>query len=416
MTPLPDDTLHLTSADFDAYLPERATSNAHTEPRLALKLRMLAWARGVVARLAELGVPVEITASDEHPSLRNGRRVDSQRVYFCRDTAARWEIDRRLDKARSLAGPLGDPAPHQRHAFLQLRVDATKVEVSAEIHADAWVDAKNLRARLADPAQTLELTSALEALPEQFTIGFVGPGAEAARTPAARATSDSLRELVAQAGALGKGLWLGWSIPRDVAVAHSELLDEQLEDALAALGTIQKLVAWAADNDLLDLGRDRGSKPEMEPDDEGATHEARRARRERDPAAARALSRELANDASASVEPHDATPIAREAEEPARPPRRPEPVRAVPRLLSRKPMVTEVDPNAPIEKGTRVQVLSGPFRGKIGVVQDLEPGGIARVMLGLLATHVDTKDLIAAAEGKDRPALASSHRKPIGAR
>jgi ribosomal protein L24 len=69
-----------------------------------------------------------------------------------------------------------------------------------------------------------------------------------------------------------------------------------------------------------------------------------------------------------------------------------------------------------IEKGTRVQVLTGPFRGKLGVVQEIEPGGVARVMLGLLATHVDTKDLIAAAEGKDRPALASSHRKPIGAR
>jgi hypothetical protein len=412
MSSLPDDTLHLTSADFDAYLPERATSNAYTEPRLALKQRMLGWARGVVGRLAELGVPVEVAASDEHPSLRNGRRVDSQRVFFCRDTAARWEIERRLDKARLLAGPLGDPAPHQRHAFLQLRVDSQKVEVSAEIHPDAWVDLKNLRARLADPALTLELTSALEALPEQFTIGLAGT--DAGRAPAARATSDSLRELLALAGAEGRGLWLGWTVPRDVAVAHSELLDEQLQDALAALGTIQKLVAWAADNDLFDLGRDRGSRPDPEPEleHETAPHEAaaRRPRRERDAGAARELARDSESTPTTEEPPPD---VATEAPKLAR---HPQEVRAVPRLLSRKPLVTEVDPNVVIEKGTRVQVLAGPFRGKIGVVQEIEPGGVARVMLGLLATHVDTKDLIAAAEGKDRPALASSHRKPIGAR
>jgi hypothetical protein len=408
MTSLPDDTLHLTSADLDAYLPDRATSNAYTEPRLALKQRMLGWARGVVARLAELGVPVEVAASDEHPSLRNGRRVDSQRVFFCRDTAARWEIERRLDKARLLAGPLGDPAPHQRHAFLQLRVDSQKVEVSAEIHPDAWVDLKNLRARLMDPALTLELVSALEALPEQFTIGLAGT--ESGRAPASRATSDSLRELLALAGAEGKGLWLGWTVPRDVAVAHSELLDEQLQDALAALGTIQKLVAWAADNDLFDLGRDRGSRPDPEPERETATHAAaaRRPRRERESGETREISRES--------EPTTEEPPPVAVTEPPRPARHPHEARAVPRILSRKPLVTEVDPNVVVEKGTRVQVLAGPFRGKIGIVQELEPGGVARVMLGLLATHVDTKDLIAAAEGKDRPALASSHRKPSGTR
>jgi ribosomal protein L24 len=63
-----------------------------------------------------------------------------------------------------------------------------------------------------------------------------------------------------------------------------------------------------------------------------------------------------------------------------------------------------------------VQVLSGPFRGKVGVVQELDGRGAARVILGLLATRVDVKELIAAAEGKDRPALASSHRKPMGVR
>src|SRR5215472_14783479 len=108
--------LRLQDADFDAYLPERAASNAFTRPRLELKQRMLAWARSVVQRLSELGINVEVTGSDEHPSLRNGRRVDDQRVFFWRDAAARAELERLLDRKRSLASRLGDPSPHKSHA------------------------------------------------------------------------------------------------------------------------------------------------------------------------------------------------------------------------------------------------------------------------------------------------------------
>jgi transcription antitermination factor NusG len=102
--------------------------------------------------------------------------------------------------------------------------------------------------------------------------------------------------------------------------------------------------------------------------------------------------------------------------EPPSPAARHEPQRPLPRVLTRRPLVTEVNPTAPIEKGIRVQVLSGPFRGKVGVVQELDGKGAARVMLGLLATRVDVKELIAAAEGKERPQLGSSHRKPMGMR
>jgi len=401
------DTLRLTSADFDAYLPERATSNAYTEPRLALKERMLAWAKGVVTRLAEIGIPVEVTASDEEPSLRNGQRVDSQCVFFWRDAEARGEIERLVDEKRSLAATLGDPTPHQRHTFLELRIDAGKVEVSVELHADAWVDTRNLRALLGDPARTLELTSALEALPIQFTIGLA---TASERTPAAEATSDLVRDLASRAEQESKALWIGWTIPRDVAVTHSELLDEQLEDAIVALGPIQKLIAWAPDNDWIDLGNEPAAKDARERPSEGPRDRtATLARRERVEQDERERALELAREASDEPAKPESTHV-------TPPPARVAVIRTVPRMMIRKPLVTEVDPSAPIEKGTRVQVLAGPFRGKVGVVQEIDGKGAARVILGLLATRVEAKDLIAAAEGKDRPALASSHRKPMGVR
>ncbi|MGH7298149.1 MAG: KOW motif-containing protein, partial [Polyangiaceae bacterium] len=75
-----------------------------------------------------------------------------------------------------------------------------------------------------------------------------------------------------------------------------------------------------------------------------------------------------------------------------------------------------VDPSAPVDKGVRVRVLEGPFAGKVGAVQDLDGKGGARVLLGLLAVRLDVKDLVACAEGRARPLLSSSHRKPMPVR
>lgn len=73
--------------------------------------------------------------------------------------------------------------------------------------------------------------------------------------------------------------------------------------------------------------------------------------------------------------------------------------------------VANVDTKAVVERGSRVQVLEGPFVGKVGVVQELDGKGGARVMLGLLAAHLDVK-ILAVASGK-RPVLGSSHRRPV---
>ena len=96
-------SLNLTARDFDAYAPEKATSNAFARPRLEVKQRALAWARGVVDRLAELGISVDVHGSDEHLSLRNQKRVDCQWVFFFRFAAARDELELLLERGRSIS-------------------------------------------------------------------------------------------------------------------------------------------------------------------------------------------------------------------------------------------------------------------------------------------------------------------------
>src|SRR5262249_29469777 len=148
-----------------------------------------------------------------------------------------------------------DPSPFKRHAFLALRIDVTGVEVGFAVHPDAAVDVDNLRARLAtggqDGSLAADFIAALHALPEQFTIGL----AREERVLCTTVTLEAVAEMLAGAAERRMPLWIGWSVPRELAVEHAAILDEQLEDAALALAPIYRLVAWSQDNDHIALDR-----------------------------------------------------------------------------------------------------------------------------------------------------------------
>jgi hypothetical protein len=441
--------LNLAARDFDAYAAEKATSNAYSRPRLEVKQRALAWARVVVARLAEQGIAVDVHGSDEHPSLRNKKRVDCQWVFFWRDQAARDELDRLLDRGRSIAAEIDDPSPFTRHAFLALRLDTASVEVCFAVHPEARVDVENLGACLAEGHEddAAALTSALRALPEQFAMGTSPDD----RTPASAATPEALRALVERAAARRVPLWIGWSVSRDAALEHSSLalgdgpgrpptLDEQLEDAIVALAPIYRLIAWSRENDRIALDR-RIESAEQERARAHALAEAQTERWRAEQAEARRSAAEQARARAAPPEVLPAKPAAKRSLEalfapraasnltqgkklPSAPPapapaepgeRTPAPAPAPRVPATPAPAAIATGPLAPpaIEKGVKVRVRSGPFVDKVGVIGELDGRGGARVLLGLLSTRLEVTDLEPVAEGRERPALQSSHRRAL---
>jgi transcription antitermination factor NusG len=92
------------------------------------------------------------------------------------------------------------------------------------------------------------------------------------------------------------------------------------------------------------------------------------------------------------------------------------PAAAAPTARSRAQREAETLAASPFERGARVSVLKGPFAGKVGVVQEFDGKGGARVMLGLLAVRLDVKNLVSEVASRGRPRLSSSHRKPLPAR
>jgi hypothetical protein len=453
-------SLELTAGDFDAYLPERASSNVYSRPRLEFKQRALGWARHVVERLQAIDIPMDVHGSDEHPSVRNGHRVDCQWTFFWRSQKEREALDGLLDQRAGIADTLRDPSPYYRHAFLALRLDSEKIEVSAQVHPDAWVDFESFRSRLAqDAAQAI--VEAIASLPEQFRFGISGREVE----PAGTVTVEALQHIVQRVQEESAAVWIGWTIPRDVAIEHAEILDEQLEDALAALGPVYQRLAWRQDDDpaglkdaldkmRADLAESAANRAQLErkTEEENArarlqqTEMSRERTKERvdyDANRARPTLANLFKPASGAPESPPRTRQPQEAQEAAHeepkapqgappPPaamphgeprgRRPAPTK--PREAGFKPAQQQVSrprrpqPAAPtyvtggsVDKGAQVRVLSGPFVGKVGILGELDGRGGARVLLGLLSTRLLVEQLEAVVEAKDRPSLQSSHRR-----
>ena len=91
-----------TEADFDAYLPARASSNAFNRPRLEVKQKALSLTRRLHDAASAFGAALEVRASEEFPSLWNKRLVTGQWVFFWRDQDARRRLEEILDKGRTL--------------------------------------------------------------------------------------------------------------------------------------------------------------------------------------------------------------------------------------------------------------------------------------------------------------------------
>jgi hypothetical protein len=65
-----------------------------------------------------------------------------------------------------------------------------------------------------------------------------------------------------------------------------------------------------------------------------------------------------------------------------------------------------------VQKRATVLVLAGPFEGKVGVVQELDGKGEARVVLGTMSSWVPVVDLTLDGQSRERPPFRSSHRRP----
>jgi len=406
--------LTLSAEDLDAYLPEKATSKAFSRPRLEVKQRGLAWGRGVLERLDRDGVALEMEASDEHPTLRNQRRVQCQWVFFWRTGDARRAVETLLDQGRSVAELVQDPHPSTRHACLALCITSSRVEVGVLLHASARIDVDNLLARLGHADGSQSLVASIRALPEAFEAssrcGDASPPMGSG-LGCSTATSDeivaALRAAVSDDGP--RHLWVGWTLSRQVVLDHAEVLGQNLEDAIVALGRVYQQIAWSRSNDFIDLSsRVEVARLARERNHAEASARTDRWRAQRDAEVEQsrgAGSRQAGSWQRGARAGNGSSPLGERGEP----------------TLSRESSGVALRSDATrgagqmsdrgIAAGVRVRVKTGPFADRVGVVSDVDSNRGARVMLGLLATRFALHDLEMVQGGRERPNFQSSHRR-----
>jgi len=421
-------------ADFEAYQPARAGSNAYTLPRLKAQERCVSAARGLAEVARASGVGLELRASDAAPSLWNKHRVTAQWVFLWRDAAARQALQSLLQQGRSLGETLTDPTPFYRHAFLALYLDTEAVEVTVRVHGDAWADVRNLRALVTQEGPATALLASLAALGSDVTVGVTGGPS----WPATGLDLASLRASVEALSAPDAWWHVTARIPRAESLALGAAPAARLSDDFAQLLPVFLAVAWRPDNDHVALADDLAAadaRRAAHTADLAAEESAWRVQHEAEIARARSEAETRAQDRAAALAParpeavHAAVSavVAQAAQSapsapstqgaPKRPsgppggaagprrndrPSRDGGPRQPPQRAPATPKAPASAASAPVARaqpvaaggpvgvalGARVKVLAGPFAGRTGVVTEIDPRGV-RVNFGMLGARIE---------------------------
>jgi len=178
-------------------------------------------------------------------------------VFFSRGAEERGELDRVIERQRSLASLIEDPSPQRSHVFLAISIAERRMMTALRLHADAAVDRENLESKLRDEHLRADFLATLGGLPEEFTLAVEQGQGEP--TPARATTSarlDSLLGELARPLGPGQSRWLAVTrgYARETAVALGAEVAERVRADLAALLPIYHFVAWSRDNDHIGMG------------------------------------------------------------------------------------------------------------------------------------------------------------------
>ena len=237
--------------DFDTYTPDKWSSNLHNLPRMKVKQKLESLADRIKDALVGAGLEIGYEVSSERPSIWNQKRVDAQWLYFERDAAARKDLQSIIDRNRSLADNIEDPAHHHRHTVIAVRVDAEGVSVLCGVHHSAWLDRHNLQKRVEDEHERARLLVALGELPRDGLELLV----DEARTGFVELDDEAL--LATLEGAAEVPGWIAlerrWAAD-DAAVASEDFADT-LVDACTTLAPAYQQLTWSRDNDHVSVAK-----------------------------------------------------------------------------------------------------------------------------------------------------------------
>jgi hypothetical protein len=203
----------------------------------------------VAPAFAEVEAEIQPHLSEEFPSIVNGKKVDAQCLYYCRNAGATAELARFLEKTELKPEKIFNLAPQEKHAVLTLVLRREMIELGFAIHAGAWVDRRNLAAKLHQTWNREKLKQLLGGLGKDVVFGFEG-----ATLPATEVELSAL-ETLADDLVNDERRFVAW---RQVAAEEALRLGADvlmlIERSLTELLPLYQFAAWSKANDQIAFG------------------------------------------------------------------------------------------------------------------------------------------------------------------
>ena len=235
------------AADFDAFEEKKWGSHAFNRERLEVKLKLTSLGNDLKGSLPD-GL-AEMGMTEERPSIFNQHKVRDLTLYFFRNEKERRALGGILDKAKSIAEFVQDPAVHHRHIIMGVRVGRLGMEAGLWLHRDAWVDWKNVVQRCNEHWERDKLGEVVDELPRSVCYGR-GPGLSADAVPAKEVKPEEILT-----GFRGAEPWtvFGEGFKRDDPLLGSGELAGKLAGLFEALVPLHSFISWRRDNDFHEL-------------------------------------------------------------------------------------------------------------------------------------------------------------------
>lgn len=241
-------------ADFNAYEAKKHSSNVFTLERRKAKDKLLSLTRAVQEELADELKGLELGASDEAPSMANGRKVEAQWVFFTRNGDERTSLRKQLQKTDLQGGAgLFDIAIQHQHACLIMRLDQRGLAIGVELASKARVDRENFSEKLKQNWAREKFIELARGLPNGAEVRFGATRADA--------TSISANELEAWLAPLREdsSAWVAEAmLPQAEEVLRSAAVIGTVTEHVEAFLPLYRFLAWARDNEH------RGAKQEAQ--------------------------------------------------------------------------------------------------------------------------------------------------------
>ncbi len=239
-----------TEADFFAYDSKKWMSKAYTLERRVVKGKLEKIAKLATSKEREnfLGFHYEI--SDEFPSLQNNKKVDSQWLWFSRDTEEQKRLTAMLEKIILEKNSIFNLAPYHHHAILFIHLNFHRIEVGVRIHTDAWIDLDNLSKKIALDWEKERFVKLLKILPEKSEAGIEN---DFSLMIDDTLSSVSITELTQKLHSLKNSWFFCRKTFLKSEVVGEENFEEVLSDVLVKFLPLFRFICWSRDNDHIQM-------------------------------------------------------------------------------------------------------------------------------------------------------------------